>query len=198
MFARVVGVFFVSLHPIMEIFDYKEARRYAMRLGLAVAGTWVVSFLMFATSFPSMWAQLSYLVGLASIPLAGIKIRKYRQQEPSLNILRCAWVAWFTFFCCVLLTTAVQYGYFALIDEGRMCNNIANLLNSPEVEEAYKAMNATQMLENFKIAASELQTMSIKDFVMGLMSTNFLLGFFFAILSLLCLIGSKAGEKANR
>lgn len=186
--------FFVSLRAIMEVFDFKAARQYAMSLGLTVACTWIVSFLMFASLFPSLGAQLAYLLGLASIPLVGIRLRRYRQQEPTMTIGKCWWVSWFTFMCCVLLTTAAQYAYLAWIDGGRLCNNVVNMLHSPEVVNAYEAAKATDILESFQRAAAELQGMSVKDFTMGLMSTNMILGLIFSLISLLFLMGSQAGS----
>lgn len=181
----------------MEMFDYREARRYAMQLGLKVAGTWIISFLMFVYLFPSMVSQLAYLVGLSSIALAGIQIRRYRQQEESLTMLRCWWVSWFTYMCCALLTTAAQYIYFAWFDQGRLMGSMANLLASDEIREVYTQMQATDLLENLQRAVEELAALPVKELVMSLMSTNMILGLIFSILTLLCLIGSQPGEKGN-
>ena len=168
-----------------------------MQLGLSTAATWIVSFLMFVYLFPSIASQLAYPLGLSSIAVAGVRIRRYRQQEQSLTMLRCWWVSWFTFMCCVLLTTAAQYVYFAWFDNGRLTSSMANMLASEEVRQAYAMMQATDLLENLQRAVEELASIPVRELVMSLMSTNMILGLIFSILTLLCLIGSRPGEKRN-
>lgn len=173
------------------MFDYKEARSYAMKLGLFSGAIWIVSFLLFAYTIPSLAAGAAYMLGLASIPLVGIKVRKYRQENAGLTMLRCWWMTWFTFMCTVLLTSAVQFVYFAYLDDGHFFRSLGEILLGRDMEVAYQQAQATDLLEQMKEALAQMGELSAKDITMSFTSQNLILGFIFSGVSLLCLIGSK-------
>ena len=179
----------------MEVYDFKEARRYAMQLGLQASLFWIGSFLLFAYTFPSFLSELSMLIGLASAWYVGMKVKRRRQEDRALNGLRCWSLTWLTFICTVLLTTIVQYFYFAVLDGGMMLAKLDQMFSSPQIVELYRQSQATDMLEQLQVSIHEMQSLTVRELMMSFMTTNLLLGFIFSLLSLLCIIGTKAGQK---
>ena len=112
-----------------------------------------------------------------------------------MNTLRCWWMTWFSFMCTVLLTTAVQYMYFAWLDNGRIWAKMGSLFASKEVVEVYTQAGASDMLEQIQQLISEMPSLPVRDVVMSLMTSNLFIGFIFSVLSLLFIIGTRAGEK---
>lgn len=179
----------------METFDFKEARSKAMQIGLLGCAFWSGSFLLFVYTFPSFISELSTVLGLSSVAVVGGIVRRLRQENASMNTLRCWWMTWFSFMCTVLLTTAVQYMYFAWLDNGRIWAKMGSLFASKEVVEVYTQAGASDMLEQIQQLISEMPSLPVRDVVMSLMTSNLFIGFIFSVLSLLFIIGTRAGEK---
>lgn len=181
----------------MEGFNFKAARTFAMELGLRCGIVWIASFLLFVLSFPSMWAELAMMIGLSSVALIGFNLRRARKMNASLNVLRCWWISWFSYLCGVLLTTAAQYFYFAVIDKGELWMKLESLFRSDVLIQAYRELGAESTLEQLQRMASEMHTLPVRDVVMSLMMSNLFIGFVFGALSLLFIVGTRAGESRN-
>lgn len=178
-----VSVFFVTLQTIMDTFDYRKARAYAMHLGLVGGAIWAASFLLTVYGFPSMMSNIAPFIGLSSIFVVGNKTRRYREENADVTFLRAWWLTWYTFMCTVLICTIVQYVYFAFLDNGQMCEKMFTMLNSEEIVNAYKEVNATDMLDQMKLVLEDMAIISAKDMTMSAMSMNLLLAFFFSVIS---------------
>lgn len=181
--ARKYECFFVTLHAIMETFDYRKARGYAMHLGLVGGGIWAISFFMTVYGFPSMMSNIAPLVGLSSVFVVGNRVRRYREENADVTFLRAWWMTWYTFMCTVLICTIAQYAYFAFLDNGQLCEKMFAMLNSDEIVTAYKEAGATDMLDSMKVMLEDMATIGAKDMTMSAMSFNLMLAFFFSVIS---------------
>ena len=90
----------------MEKYNYDTANRFAMTLGLRVGLVWIVSFILVVLSFPSLFSDLGLMVGLVSLPLVGMNLRRFRRTLQDFTLFRLLWTSWYTFLCGVLLLTA--------------------------------------------------------------------------------------------
>lgn len=178
----------------MEKFNYNEAKDVAMKLGLVAGGMWLVSFYGFVYSFPSGMAELSYLLGMASVPVIGMKLRRIRSVVEGMSLMNAWWVAWFTFMCAMLLTTAGQYIYFGWLDNGRLVEGILTLLQDEQVVKVYSEAGGAEMLSQLTEGVKSLSEVGIRELVMSFMSSNMMIGLIASILTALMTIGTKKIE----
>ena len=140
----------------------------ALPLGLM----WSASFLctMYGAERPLL-SMLSTALGLVSIYMLSKQLRNYRRLYPSnwLQILRLSLV---TCLLAGLLTDAVQYAYFLLLDNGRLLSMLAKAMQSEEYRQAWQQlMPEADMEEVQKI----VQNMTVRDIMMQLVIYNVLL-----------------------
>lgn len=175
----------------MDKFNYNEAKDVAMRLGLIAGGMWAVSFLLFVYTFPGAMAEVGYLLGMASVPVMGMRMRRLRRSVPGMTLGQVWWVAWFTFMCAMLLTTAVQYVYFGWLDDGRLMEGILTMMQDEEIVKAYGAAGGAEMLTELTEGIRTLGEVSVRELVMSFMSSNMMIGLVASVLSTLMTINAK-------
>lgn len=175
----------------MEKFNYNEAKDVAMRLGLVAGAMWIASFYGFVYGFPGGWAEVAYLLGMASVPVMGMRLRRIRRSTPQMTLGQVWWVAWFTFMCAMLLTTAAQYVYFGWLDHGRLVGGILQLLQDEKVVAAYTEAGGSEMLGQLTEGVKALGEVSTRELVMSFMSSNMMIGLIASILSTLMTINAK-------
>lgn len=180
----------------MDKFNYNEAKDVAMRLGLIAGGMWAVSFLLFVYTFPGAMAEVGYLLGMASVPVMGMRMRRLRRSVPGMTLGQVWWVAWFTFMCAMLLTTAGQYVYFGWLDNGRLVEGILAMLQDEQVVKAYTEAGGTEMLQQLTDGVKALGEVSVRELVMSFMSSNMMIGLIASIIATLCAIGAKKTEQS--
>ena len=179
----------------MEKYSYDTANRFAMTLGLRVGLVWIVSFTLVVLSFPSLFSDLGLLVGLFSLPLAGMNLRRFRRTLQDFTPFRLLWTSWYTFLCGVLLLTAAQYAYFAFLDKGRLLQRMTDLYTSPDMAEALRQAGAVDMQDMIQESLEMMGEMTTKEMMMGFLFMNMFLGLAFSLLAMLFTIG--AGKKAQ-
>lgn len=192
------SLFFCTFVLDMEQFDYRNAQRYAMQLGLAVSGFWSCSFLLCMYTFPSILTDLGTLLGLASLVYVGLKMRRLYRAEESVTVMRCVWISWYTFMCTVLLTTAVQYVYFAFLDNGRMYARFEAFFNSKEVVQMYEQMQMQDLLAQMQEVVTQFGQISTKELMMSFMSMNMMIGLLFTVLTVFFLLGARKDKNGNQ
>ncbi len=186
-----ISCFLCIFASIMEQFDYRNAQRYAMQLGLVTSPFWSGSFLMCMYTFPSLLTDVGTLLGLSSLVFVGMKLRRLRRECGGVSVLRCLWLSWYTFMCTVLLTTAVQYIYFAFLDNGRMYARFESFFSSKEVEGLYTQMQMQDVLTQMQELVHQFGEVTVRELVMSFMSMNIMLGVLFSLMSLLFIVGVK-------
>ncbi|MCM1109532.1 MAG: DUF4199 domain-containing protein [Clostridium sp.] len=163
----------------MTAFDYKEARSYTARNGLAVGGMWIASFSLFIMGLHNPLAgNLSLIAGVGSVVLAGWIVRSYRRMN-SLNTLQAFWMSFNLYLYASLLMAAAQYVYFRYLDNGMLMAAIETVMDTPEYKEMMKKLMPdentedvmTQALDNFRAVTPIQLTMSLlfNNFILGLM-----------------------------
>ena len=121
--------------------DGQQSRAYAAYYGLWVGLCWVGSFVLFAIGLeqPSV-ANLSFIMGMASLPVAVWLLRSFRQQIAPLPLRRAWYMAWMMFLGAALLCTASQYVYFAYFDGGQLVRTYSEMLQQPELHDMLQQM----------------------------------------------------------
>ena len=180
----------------MEKYNYDTANRFAMTLGLRVGLVWIVSFILVVLSFPSLFSDLGLMVGLVSLPLVGMNLRRFRRALQEFTPFRLLWTSWYTFLCGVLLLTAAQYAYFAFFDKGQLLQRMTDLYTSPEMTEALRQAGAADMLDMIHESLELMGEMTTKEMMMGFLFMNMFLGLAFSLLAMLFTIGAGKAEQA--
>lgn len=119
-----------------ETFDGPQARAYSMEYGVVVGLLCSASFLctMYGAS-SILLAQVSNVLALIAVYVAGRLIRSFRTNVASLTFGRTCYMALLTYLFAILLTALVQYVYFAYFDQGRLMTQIDHLLSMPEYRQ---------------------------------------------------------------
>lgn len=175
----------------MEKFNYNEAKDVAMRLGLVAGTIWVASFLMVVYGYRGVMGEVGYLLGMASVPMIGMRLRRIRRSLEGMTLMNAWWVAWMTFMCAMLLTTAAQYVYFQWLDDGRMVEGILSLLRDEQVVKAYSEAGGQEMLGQLTSAVEQLGLLDVRELVMSFMSSNIMIGMLASILAALMTINAR-------
>lgn len=114
-------------------FDSSLARAYCMNYGALVGALCSASFLcsMYGMQSPLL-GMLSNLLGVGIIIAAGNSIRSHRRNVQEVTFGRACWMSILIFFYAILLTALVQYFYFAVLDHGRLAEQIHQMVSIPE------------------------------------------------------------------
>lgn len=140
----------------------------ALPLGLM----WSVSFLctMYGNERPLL-SMLSTALGIISIYMLYKQLTNYRRLYPSswLYILRLSFV---TCILAGLLTDAVQYAYFLLLDNGRFLSMLGTALESEEYHQAWQQLFPGSDIDDIK---KLIQSMTVRDTMLQLALYNVLL-----------------------
>ena len=141
-------------------------------MALPIGLLWSASFLctMYSTERPLL-SMLGTALGLISIYTLYKQLTNYRRLYPSnwLHILRLSFV---TCILAGLLTDAVQYAYFLLLDNGRFLSLLSTTLQSEEYLQAWKQVLSESNLEEIK---KMIQSLTIRDIMLQMAFYNVLL-----------------------
>ena len=173
----------------MEKYNNDNANQFAMTLGLRAGLVWIVSFYLVVLSFPSLISDLGLMVGLMSLPLVGLSLRRLRRTASEAGAFLLFKLSWYTYMCAVLLLTAAQYAYFAFLDKGHLLQRMTNLYTSPEMAEALEQAGASNMLATIQQSLEMMGEMTVKEMMMGFLLMNMFLGMAFSFLSMLFTMG---------
>ena len=161
----------------------------ALPLGL----TWSASFLctMYGTDHPLL-SMLGTVLGVGSIFMLRRQLRNYRKLYPSASWLHTFRTAFVTCLLAGLLTDAVQYAYFLLLDNGRLLTQLGNALQSEEYREAWKQLMPETNLDEMK---QIMQTMTVRDIMLQLVFYNIILALPVSLLASIALPEPSPKEK---
>lgn len=144
-------------------------------MALPIGLMWSASFFctMYGTGHPVL-SMLSTALGLISIYMLSKQLKNYRRQFPSVSWLHILRLSFVTCLLAGLLTDAVQYAYFLLLDDGRLLSLLNTALQSEEYRQAWQKMfPETDIGEVQKL----VQTMTVRDIMLQLAFYNILLAF---------------------
>lgn len=159
-------------------------------MAIPVGLMWSASFLctMYGTSQPLL-SMLGTVLGVGSIFILRRQLRNYRKLYPEAIWLQVFRIAFVTCLLAGLLTDAVQYVYFLLLDNGRLLTQLGTAFESEEYREAWKQlMPGTNLDEMQKL----VQSMTVRDIMIQLVFYNIILAL---PVSLLASIGVQAPPK---
>lgn len=153
----------------------------AGQMALPLGVTWGASFLctMYGTEYPIL-SVLGTVLPILSIIQLYRMLAAYRRLFPSvswLHVLRISLV------CCLLaglLTDAVQYAYFLLLDNGRMLSHLSMVMQSEEYRQAWEQLMPDVNMEEMQ---QLMQSITIRDMVLQLATFNIILAFPFSLLA---------------
>ena len=118
-----------------------QIRSYAAWYGLWLGICWSASFLLTMAGLTNPFAgNIAFLVGLLSLPLAVWMLRNFGQLIAPLSLTKAWYMAWLMFAAAALITTAVQYIYFAYFDDGRLMQAYTDILSQPEQHDLLQKM----------------------------------------------------------
>ena len=161
-------------------------------MALPIGLIWSASFLctMYGTERP-MLSMLSTALGVISVFVLYKQLTNYRELFPSVSWLHILKLSFITCLLAGLLTDAVQYLYFLLLDNGRLLSMLGNTLQSEEYREAWKQLLPETNLEEMQ---KIVQGMTIRDIMLQLVFYNILLAL---PVSLLAALPVRSPQKQN-
>lgn len=148
------------------------ALELAARLGLLVAASWSISFLVVVINFPSFISDFGYIIGLMSVLIVGRNIRGISSFIMPMNWSQRMLTAMMSFLGGALITTLVQYIYMAFFDHGMFINNMVEITSDPMFTDAIKQAGNANMLTTLNETLKVMQEMTAREFTMNLFSTN--------------------------
>lgn len=148
------------------------ALELAARLGLLVAASWSISFLVVVINFPSFISDFGYIIGLMSVLIVGRNIRGISSFIMPMNWSQRMLTAMMSFLGGALITTLVQYIYMAFFDHGMFINNMVEITSDPMFTDAIKQAGNANMLTTLNETLKVMQEMTPREFTMNLFSTN--------------------------
>lgn len=168
---------------------------YATEYGTFIGLCWVADFFLFVWGMRTL-APLPLLVAsllLVCLPvLPCLFAHRYRDQLPaeaSLGYGRA-------FFFCVLmmmytclLTAAVEFVYLRWMDHGAIIGSLSSMLQSADVQMAYRQMGMMDQLRTLEDALDTVAAFSVSDIVVSLLNQNI----FISLLT--CLLAACFGVK---
>ena len=142
-------------------------------MALPIGLMWSASFLctMYGAERP-MLSMLGTILGVSSVFVLRRQLRNYRKLYPSVSWLHTFRTAFVTCLLAGLLTDAVQYLYFLLLDNGRLLTQLGNTLQSEEYREVWKQLMPGTNLDEMK---QIMQTMTVRDIMLQLVFYNIIL-----------------------
>ena len=151
---------------------------YATEYGTFIGLCWVADFFLFVwglrtlSPLPLLLATL-LLVCLPVLPC--LFVRRYRNRLPegaSMGYGRA-------FFFCVLmmmytclLTAAVEFAYLRWMDQGAIVASLSAMLQSGDVQMAYRQMGMADQLQALEEALDTVAAFSVSDIVVSLLNQN--------------------------
>lgn len=153
-------------------YNPEVAHTFAARLGLVVAGCWLVSFLIVVLNFPSWLSELGYLMGLMPILIIGKNIRLFRTHVMPLTWWQGLTVALLAFMGGTLILTLGQYVYFAYFDHGLFLSAMQENLENPEMEKLMREAGNGPIYSQMTEMVKQMAEMSPRAFTLNLFTTN--------------------------
>lgn len=175
-------------------YNNEIANKFAARLGLLVAGFWSVSFLIVVLNFPSYLSELGYMLGLLSIFIVGMNLRQARKMVMPISWLQGFVLCLKAFMGGILITTLVQFIYFAGYDHGHFINSMLEMMKDPAMKDMLKD-SGNNMQDQIIQMLQQMSEMTPRVFTMNLMTNNLIIGFIFALIS--SMSGGKALKQSN-
>lgn len=119
----------------------RDIRQFCMERGTIVGIITSASFLCSMYGLSNfLLGQVSNLLGLLAIAMAGTGIRNYRREKGNITFGRACWMAMLTYFYAILLTALTQYIYFAFLDHGMLLGQLQKFVEMPEYRQLLQHM----------------------------------------------------------
>lgn len=171
-------------------YNNEIANKIAARLGLVVTGFWSLSFLIVVLNFPSLLSDLGYMMGLLSIFIVGKNLRQIRKLVMPVSWLQGWMLCIMAFTGGALITTLVQFVYFAYFDHGHFMDAMQQTFLDPAMKEMMTSTGNQDLLNQMKELMDQMTQITPKELTMNLMTSNFTFAFLFS------LVASLAGGKS--
>ena len=141
-------------------------------MALPIGFMWSASFLcaMYGIERPLL-SMLGTALGFISIYTLYKQLTNYRRLHPS-TWLHILCLSFLTCLLAGLLTDAVQYAYFILLDNGRFLSMLGTALQSEENRQVWQQMMPGLEMEE---ALKMIQSMTIRDIMLQLAFSNVML-----------------------
>lgn len=155
----------------------------AQMMGLRVAAMWSVSFLIVASTFPAVWCDLGYMIGILSFVTVGMNVRGIRRFVMPMSWLQ-GWVfTLLSFMGGVLITTLVQYVYFAFYDHGHFMAAMREVMLDERMIETLRTTGNEKLLEQMKESADMMQAMTPRQLAISFFTSNTMIALAFSLIS---------------
>ena len=162
-------------------------------MALPIGIMWSASFLctMYGTGHPLL-SMLSTALGIISIYMLYRQLTNYRRLYPTVSWLHIFRLSMLTCLLAGLLTDAVQYLYFAFLDNGRLLSILGSAMQSEEYREAWKQLMPEA---DMKEVQQMVQSMTVRDIMLQLVTYNVLLALPISLMAALPVRKVKVGSE---
>lgn len=158
--------------------EYEQLKAFARIDGAIVGGLWIFSFACFIGEFYNpLLGFLSLFIGVFSIVLAAMRLRRYRDNalDGVISFRRALLYSMLTYFYASLLMAAAQFVYFQFIDQGFLMSQYATMTQKPEFKTMLGAYGMKP--NDMKLAMDNLAALRPIDIALQFLTMNIVLGF---------------------
>lgn len=158
--------------------EYEQLKAFARIDGATVGGLWILSFAFFIGEFYNpLFGFVSLIVGTASIVVATLRLRKFRDNvlDGIISFRRALLYSMLTYFYAALLMAAAQFVYFQFIDQGFLMSQYATMTETPEFKTMLTAYGMKP--EDMKVAMENIAALRPIDIALQFLTMNIILGF---------------------
>ncbi len=177
---------------IHKEYNRELSQNLSARLGLWVAGTWIISFLIVVLHFPSFISEFGYLFGLLSIVLVGRNLKHMRALVMPISWTQGLMLCLLAFMGGALITTLFQFVYFAYFDHGHFIGAILKNLEDPEFIKMMKEAGNGEMLDQLTDIIKSMSELGARELTLNLFSTNVTYSIIFSLIA--TLLGGKPSK----
>ena len=156
---------------------------FAQRLALQLSAFWTASFLCSMFSYRYAWLGiLCPVLALYSLFVLSRGIAFYHIVNEVHSFVKRVFLGIMTCLFCTLVTTLVQYMYFAFVDGGRMMAAMLQLLEIPQYSQLIANMNPAMPMEE---VIETFSKMTVNDIVRSIFMFNVFISLPFGVIAAL-------------
>ncbi len=168
----------------MQPSTFKQTNAFAMNYALPYGIYWIIGLLCFVNSLNSSMFSLLFYFVFASAPVIGYMLLcRFRERvcDGVISFGRGYLFSLLLYFYAAILLAAACYVYFQFFDHGAFIDGYLQMLNSPEVKQAFEQENMKQLtngrgLDSFKKIMETMQSISPATYAANILDLNIFLG----------------------
>mgnify|MGYP004638605031 FL=1 len=187
----------------MQPSPFRQTNAFAMNYALPYGIYWIIGMLCFVNSLNNSLFSLVFYFVFASTPVIGYMLLcRFRERvcDGVISFGRGYLFSLLLYFYAALLLAAACYVYFQFFDHGAFIDQYLQMLNSPEVKQAFEQESMKQLtdgrgLDDIKDIMEKMQSIPPVTYAANLLDINIFLGLVLSLPASLLAVRKTAQSK---